>query len=128
MSAVELRTPLKRARGLGSAKDGTHHFIIERLTALALVPLSLWAIYLALSLMHADYAGARAVVHQPFNAICLAAFVLALFWHMQLGLQVVIEDYVHLRWLEITSQIGVKFACFAGALASVLAIVRIALG
>ena len=128
MSAAELRTPLKRARGLGSAKDGTHHFVVERLTALALVPLSLCAIYIALSLMHADYAAARAIVQQPFNAICLSAFVLAMFWHMQLGLQVVIEDYVHLRWLEISSQIAVKFACAAGALASLLAIVRIALG
>jgi len=128
MSAAELRTPLKRARGLGSAKDGTHHFVIERLTALALVPLSLWAIYLALSLMHADYAGARAIVQQPLNATFLSAFVIAMFWHMQLGLQVVIEDYVHLRWLEVAAQIGVKFVCAVGALACVLAIVRIALG
>ena len=126
--SAELRTPLKRARGLGSAKDGTHHFVVERLTALALVPLSLWAIYLALSLMHADYASARAIVHQPLNATLLSAFVIAMFWHMQLGLQVVIEDYVHLRWLEVAAQIGIKFVCAVGALACVLAVARIALG
>jgi succinate dehydrogenase / fumarate reductase membrane anchor subunit len=128
MSTTDLQTPLKRARGLGSAKDGTHHFIVQRITALALVPLALWTIWLALALVHADYAHARAIVHHPFAAIWLTAFVIATFWHAQLGLQVVIEDYVHSRWLEITAQLAVKFFCVIGALASVLAIVRIALG
>ena len=128
MSTTDLQTPLKRARGLGSAKDGTHHFIVQRLTALALVPLTIWVIYLALALVHADYAHARAIVHHPFAAVWLTAFVIATFWHAQLGLQVVIEDYVHARWLEVTAQLAVKFFCAAGALVSVLAIVRIALG
>jgi succinate dehydrogenase / fumarate reductase membrane anchor subunit len=124
--SVDLRTPLKRARGLGSAKSGTHHFIVQRLTALALVPLCLWLIWLALMLLHADYAHARALVHAPLNAVLLLAFVLMLFWHAQLGLQVVIEDYVHTRWLEVASQILVQFVCALGALACVLAIVKIA--
>jgi len=128
MNTTDLQTPLKRARGLGSAKDGTHHFIVQRITALALVPLTIWVIFLALALVRADYAHAHAIVHQPFAAIWLTAFVLATFWHAQLGLQVVIEDYVHSRWLEVTAQLAVKFFCAAGALASVLAIVRIALG
>ena len=128
MNTTDLQTPLKRARGLGSAKDGTHHFVVQRITALALVPLTIWVIYLALALVHADYEHARAIVHQPFAAIWLTAFVLATFWHAQLGLQVVIEDYVHTRWLEVTLQLAVKLFCAAGALASVLSIVRIALG
>lgn len=128
MNPADLQTPLKRARGLGSAKDGTHHFIVQRVTALALVPLTLWVIYLALALVHADYAHARAIIHHPFAAVWLTAFVIATFWHAQLGLQVVIEDYVHARWLEVTAQLAVKFFCAAGALVSVLAIVRIALG
>lgn len=128
MNTTDLQTPLKRARGLGSAKDGTHHFIVQRITALALVPLTIWVIYLALALVHADYAHARAIVHHPFAAVWLTAFVIATFWHAQLGLQVVIEDYVHARWLEVTAQLAVKFFCAVGALASVLAIVRIALG
>ena len=126
--SADLQTPLKRVRGLGSAKSGTHHFVVQRVTAVALIPLVLWIIYLALAVMHADYAHARALVHQPVNAILLIAFVTAAFWHAQLGLQVVIEDYVHIRWLELTSQIAIKFLCVLGALASVLAIVRIALG
>lgn len=128
LNNADLQTPLKRARGLGSAKSGTDHFIVQRVTALALIPLVLWVIYLALALMHADYAHARALVHQPLNALLLIAFVIATFWHTQLGVQVVIEDYVHTRWLEMTAQLAVKFFCVLGALASVLAIVRIALG
>jgi len=128
VSATDLQTPLKRARGLGSAKDGTHHFLVQRITAVALVPLALWVIWIALALVRADYAHARALVHQPCAAILLTAFVIATFWHAQLGLQVVIEDYVHSRWLEVTAQLAVKFFCAVGALASVLAIVRIALG
>ena len=128
MSASDLQTPLKRARGLGSAQHGTHHFIVQRITALALIPLVIWAVFLALALVHADYAAARALVRQPCAAIALTAFVIATFWHAQLGLQVVIEDYVHTRWLEVTAQLAIKFFCAIGALACVLAIVRIALG
>jgi succinate dehydrogenase / fumarate reductase membrane anchor subunit len=128
MNAADMQTPLKRARGLGSAKHGTSHFIVQRVTAIALVPLVIWTIFLALALLHADYAQARALVHQPSAAIALAAFVIASFWHAQLGLQVVIEDYVHTRWLEVSAQLAVQFFCAIGALASVFAIVRIALG
>ena len=128
MKAASLRTPLKRARNWGSAKSGTSHFIVQRVTAIALVPLTIWTVFLALALVHADYAQARAILHHPFAAIWLSAFVIATFWHAQLGLQVVIEDYVHTRWLEVSSQLAVRFFCFAGALASVFAIVRVALG
>jgi succinate dehydrogenase / fumarate reductase membrane anchor subunit len=123
----DLQTPLKRVRGLGSAKHGTHHFIVQRITALALIPLGIWIVFVGLALMHADYAHARAMLHHPFAAVWLAAFVVAAFWHAQLGLQVVIEDYVHTRWLELASQLAVKFFCFVGALTCVFAIVRIAL-
>jgi succinate dehydrogenase / fumarate reductase membrane anchor subunit len=85
-------------------------------------------IWLALALVHAVYARAHAIVHHPFAAVWLTAFVIATFWHAQLGLQVVIEDYVNSRWLEVAAQLAVKFFCVVGALASVLAIVRIALG
>ncbi|MDR3386241.1 MAG: succinate dehydrogenase, hydrophobic membrane anchor protein [Rudaea sp.] len=128
MNAADLQTPLKRVRGLGSAKSGTHHFIVQRVTAIALIPLVLWAIWLALAIVHADYPHARALVHQPLNAVLLVAFTIAAFWHAQLGLQVVIEDYVHARWLEVVSQLAIRFVCVLGALAGVLAVVRIALG
>ena len=126
-AAGRFRTPLKNVRGLGSAKEGIHHFVIQRMTAVALVPLTLWLVWLVLRVLHADYAQARALVHDPINATLLLALVLALFWHVQLGVQVVLEDYVHTRWLEVTSQVLVKFFCIMGALASAFAIVRVAL-
>ena len=119
------RTPLKRVRGLGSAKEGIHHFVIQRMTAVALVPLTLWVVWLCLRLLHADYAAARATVHDPLNATLLVAFVVAVFWHAQLGIQVVFEDYVHTRWLEVTLQVINTLACSFGALVSVFAIARI---
>lgn len=128
MNDIDLRTPLKHVRGLGSAKFGTHHFIVQRVTAIALIPLVLWAVWLALVLMHADYAQASALLRQPLNALLMTAFVIALFWHAQLGIQVVIEDYVHTYWVEVGAQIVVRFLCVLGVLACVLAIMRIALG
>ncbi|MGV8940142.1 MAG: succinate dehydrogenase, hydrophobic membrane anchor protein [Lysobacter sp.] len=125
---VDLRNPLKRARGLGSAKDGTHHFIVQRITAVALVFLSIYVVFLLLSLVGGDYASVRATVAAPLNAVLLIAFLVASFWHAKLGMQVVIEDYVHTPWLAVTSQLAVIFICVLAALASVFAVIRIALG
>jgi succinate dehydrogenase / fumarate reductase, membrane anchor subunit len=122
------RTPLKNVRGLGSAKDGTHHFIVQRVTALALIFLSAWFVYFLVGLMGADYLSATDAVTKPWNAVLLIAFLVASFWHAQLGMQVVIEDYVHSHGLALTAQIAVRFICILGALASVFAVVRIALG
>ena len=127
MNSSDMRDPLARARGLGSAKDGVHHWWMQRLTAVALALLSPWFIWLLLSLVDADQAYVRTTIANPRYALPLLAFVLALFWHAKLGLQTVIEDYVHTRWIEIALQVAVTFACALGALASVFAIVRIAL-
>jgi succinate dehydrogenase / fumarate reductase membrane anchor subunit len=131
MSAVsrqaDLQTPLKRVRGWGSSKSGTHHFIVQRITAVALIPLVIWFVWFVIGLSHADYANARQMLHQPVQALLMIVFVASAFWHAQLGLQVVIEDYVHTRWLELTSQLLVKFLCVLGALASILAVVKVAL-
>jgi len=124
---VEFRTPLKRAHGLGSAKSGTGHFWWQRVTAVALVPLVAWFIGTMVSLVGADLATVQAVIARPWNAIVFALFAVALFWHAKLGMQVVIEDYVHTRWLEVTLQLAVIFICALGALASLYAIARIAL-
>jgi succinate dehydrogenase / fumarate reductase membrane anchor subunit len=126
--SAELRTPLKIAVGLGSAKSGVHHFMVQRVTAVALAGLVLWVVWIVLEMLHLDYAAARALIARPWNAVLTIAFVVASFWHAQLGLQVVIEDYVHAKGLELLMQIAVKFLCFLGAAASVLAVVRIALG
>ena len=122
------RTPLKVAKGLGSAKEGTGHFLVQRLTAIALVFLACWFLYFVVGLMHADYLTASDAVARPWNATLLIAFLAAMFWHAQLGMQVIIEDYVHSHGLALAAQIAVRFICILGALASVFAVVRIALG
>jgi succinate dehydrogenase / fumarate reductase membrane anchor subunit len=133
-----MRTPLARARGLGSAKDGVHHWWMQRLTAVVLALLTPWFLWQLLFLPreHCIDAGAiffchggsltevQMVFREPSHALPMLAFVLALFWHAKLGVQAVIEDYVHTRWLEVTLQIINTFACAFGALVSVFAIVR----
>jgi succinate dehydrogenase / fumarate reductase membrane anchor subunit len=121
------RNPLKIARGLGSAQSGVEHWWSQRVTAAALVLLGIWFVVLVLSLSHADYATARAAVARPWNALLLIAFVIIMFWHAVLGLQVVIEDYVHTRWKEVVLLVAIKFLAVLGTLAAVLAVLRIAL-
>lgn len=122
---MSLRDPLAQARGLGSAKDGVQHWWLQRLTAVALMLLTPWFIQLVLGLIGADQFSVRAAIAQPLNATLLLAFVIALFWHARLGLQVVVEDYVHIPWIEISLQIAIKFAYALAALASAIAIGRI---
>lgn len=124
---MTLRTPLAQARGLGSARSGLHHWWMQRLTAIALIPLTVWFVWIGTGLLSADFDTARAFVAAPLNALLFAAFIISLFWHAQLGLQVVIEDYVHTRWLELALQVLVRFAAALGALASLLALIRIGL-
>ncbi len=120
------RNALKEARGLGSAKFGVHHFVVQRITAISLVVLGVYFLWLVVSLIGVDYAAARSVVAKPWNAVLISAFLIAMFWHAQLGLQVVIEDYVHTAWLAVTLQLLVRFICALAALASVFAVIRIA--
>lgn len=123
-----MRTPLKRARGLGSAKHGTGHFLWQRVTALALVFLGVYLLGLLLWLGGADYDRARALVSQPFNATILATCLVTMFWHAKLGLQVVIEDYVHAPLLAGIAHMANIIVCTLAAVAGVLAVVRIAFG
>ncbi len=123
-----LRTPLKNARGLGSAQSGVRHWWLQRITAVALLPLSFWFLWLLTGLAHSDYIAARAAIGQPVHAVLLVALVVSLFWHGALGLQVIIEDYVHTRWQEVALQVAVRFGAFLAASACLFAIARIALG
>ena len=121
------RTPLKKVRGLGAAKTGTEHFVHQRLTATALVGLSIWFVIFVLSLLGADYITAVDAVAKPWNAVLLVGFLIAMFWHAQLGLQVVLEDYVHTSLPALALQTTVKFIAALGAIVSVFAVARIAL-
>ncbi len=123
----DFRTPLKRAIGLGSAKDGTGHFIWQRVTAVALVLLGAYLVGILLGLGGGDYERARAIVANPLNASLLVAFLVAAAWHAKLGLQVVIEDYVHTPLLAGAAHIANIFFCALAAIAGVLAVVRVVL-
>ena len=121
---MSLRNPLARAKGLGSAKDGTTHWWNQRLTAVALALLTPWFVVFAVGLLGADQATVRGAIAQPITATLLAAFVLSLFWHARLGLQVVVEDYLH-GAAEVVLQVAIRFAYALAAIASLLAIGRI---
>nr|WP_295836543.1 succinate dehydrogenase, hydrophobic membrane anchor protein [uncultured Azospirillum sp.] len=123
-----LRSPLQVARGLGSAKHGTEHWWSQRLTALALVPLTVWFVFGVIGHLGADHAGFITWMKSPFSAVMMVLTAVVTFHHAQSGLQVVIEDYVHVEWQKMALIIGVKFLSFALAAACVLAVVKIFIG
>ena len=92
---MSLTTPLKKVRGLGAAKSGTEHFWLQRVTAIANVPLILFALWFIVSHLGARRAEVVASLANPFTAILMAAAMVSMLWHMKLGMQVIIEDYVH---------------------------------
>ena len=128
MSDRSLRTPLAKARGLGSAKDGTHHFWVQRLTAVALIPLTIWFALSIASLATAGQAEVLAWMKSPLSAILMLSFIMAGFWHMKLGLQVVIEDYVHSESTKITCLILNNLIAIFLALAAFLSVLKMLLG
>ena len=123
---MSYRTPLGRVRGLGSAKGGTHHWWMQRLTAIALVPLTVWFILSLITLSGADHATAAEWLASPLPAVLMILLIVATFHHLQLGLQVIIEDYVHGEGMKLACIIGIKLASFALAVAAGFAVLKIA--
>ena len=123
-----MRAPLARVRGLGSAKDGVEHWWAQRLTALALVPLTLWFVYSMVALTGADHASVALWLARPRNAVLMILLLAATFQHTQLGLQVVIEDYVHGEAARLAAIVAVKFLAVLLAVGSIFGILRIAFG
>jgi succinate dehydrogenase / fumarate reductase, membrane anchor subunit len=128
MPAIRMRSPLGRALGLGSAKEGVEHWWLQRITAVALVPLSLWFVIAIIRLVGADLDSVRDWVGNPLPAILLVLLLLATFYHAALGLQVVIEDYIHGELTKLGLVIIVRLACFAFAVAGIFAVVSMAVG
>lgn len=122
---MEYKTPLARAQGLGSAKNGTRHWWLQRVTAVALIPLSFWLISLLNMSMNAPFAETVAWLASPLNTVCVVFWVLAVFYHAALGVQVVIEDYVSTEWLKIVSVWSVNLIFMFLGLAALIAIFRI---
>jgi len=125
---ARLRSPLGRARGLGSAKKGVEHWIVQRVTAVALVPLALWFVAAVIGLAGSDFDAMQNWVGRPLPAILLILLLIAMFYHAALGLQVVIEDYVHGDLARLGLVILARLTCVALAVAGIVAVVALALG
>ena len=125
---MSMVNPLAKARGLGSAKEGVHHWYAQRASALLLIVLVGWLVYAGLVLSGADYDTARAFVAQPVNAAFLILLVVTLLYHAVLGLQVVIEDYVHNRVLEVVLYFVTRAGAFLGMAFGIVHILKLALG
>jgi succinate dehydrogenase / fumarate reductase membrane anchor subunit len=119
-----LRDPLAVARGLGSAKGGTGHWWVQRVTSVVLFFLTPWFLILALGMVGQDQYIVQATLSQPLNAVLMILWILSLFWHAQLGVQVVAEDYVH-GWSEWALQLLTRVVCAVGAIAGVISVCRI---
>lgn len=124
---MSLRSPLSKARGLGSAKHGVHHFWTQRVSAVALVPLALWFVFSVAQLAGGDYAAVRHWVAAPSVAVVLLLFLVTTFYHSWLGVQVIIEDYVAHEGTRIAALLLSKFVHALVAVASVFAVLKVAL-
>jgi succinate dehydrogenase / fumarate reductase, membrane anchor subunit len=121
-----LQTPLHKVQGLGASHSGTGHFWRERLTSVALIPLSLWFAYAVIGLIGTNEVTMVSFLAHPWNAILMAAFAVISFYHLSLGLQVVIDDYIHTPGTKLALRLLVTAIWIAGSLISVFALVRIA--
>ena len=124
---MSLRTPLGRALGLGTAKDGTEHFIAQRISAIALVLLGCWFLYEMAVIESMAYLEVIRFIAAPLNSVLLSLLCVTVAWHSYLGVQVVIEDYVQAHGLKIMSLIASRFAHVFLAIVSVYAVLRIGL-
>ena len=125
MNRQSFRSPLGRAIGLGSAKRGSRHWLAERVTAVALVPLTVW--FLASIVAHAgsDYMAFTTWLKTPFASGAMVLLLIALFHHIALGLQVVVEDYVH-SGAKFAAVIAIQLCCYGFAVIGIIAVLRVA--
>jgi len=128
LRSPQLRSPLGRAIGLGSAKEGLGHWWAQRVSAIALVPLVLWFVAEIVAHAGADRAAVIAWARHPVRAVLLILLVVATFYHTILGLQVVIEDYVHSEGARLGLTLGMRLFCILLAVLGVFAVLKMALG
>ena len=121
-------TPIARVRGLGSAQSGAHHWWLERLTSIATFLLFVWLIVSLVRLPSLDHRGVTEWLATPLAAVPMLLLIVSTFWHLKLGLQVVIEDYVHDEGNHFFSILLVNFAAILGAAFAIFAVLKIAFG
>lgn len=122
---MSFRTPLGKVKGLGSAKDGTLHWIMQRVSAIAMIPFVFWLIYSFIFLAGKDNSQIAEWFYSPINSLSTTLFILISFFHGYLGVRTVIEDYVHNEWKKIFLIVFMQIACFAAAVTGIFAIMNI---
>jgi succinate dehydrogenase / fumarate reductase, membrane anchor subunit len=125
---MTMETPLARVRGLGSAREGGHHWWNERLTSVSTLLLFIWLLVSLLRLPVVDYRTVNEWLQQPLAAVPMLLLIVSTFWHLKLGMQVVIEDYVHEEGWKFLSILLLNFATVIGAAFALFAVLKIALG
>jgi succinate dehydrogenase / fumarate reductase membrane anchor subunit len=128
MDEQRMRSPLRRAQGLGSAKKGVEHWWMQRVTAVALIPLTLWFAASLIVLGGSDYSTFIIWLRAPLVTVLMVLLLIALFYHTALGLRVVVEDYIHSDRVKIPMLVTINLGCFALAIAGIIATLRIAFG
>lgn len=124
----QFRAPLSVALGLGSAKDGLGHWWMQRLTAIALLPLVLWFVVSIITLAGQGRAQVLAWMQSPFHGVVLCLFLITSLYHANLGLMKIFEDYIQVRWLQLTSRIAASFTAVFLGFAGVFALLKLAFG
>lgn len=125
---MRYRTPIREALGPGSSGHGLGHWWMQRLTAIALIPLSLWFIVAMISLAGQGRAGVLQWLHAPLNAMVFSLFFIVSVYHAMLGLHKIIEDYVQLRWLQLSARIAISFTVVSMAFSVVFSLIGMAFG
>jgi succinate dehydrogenase / fumarate reductase membrane anchor subunit len=128
MKQTTMRTPLRRVRGLGAAHSGTHHFWHQRITSVAGIPLSIAAIIIAIGLLGRSHAAVVQILGSPLVAIVMLLFIIDIVYHMWIGMQEIIVDYVHEDKLKLATLLANMFFCFAIGFASAFAILKLSFG
>ena len=124
---MNLRNPLAKVKGLGASGEGSHHWWLQRVSAIALVPLSLWFVFSVINHVDDDYSAVTAWISQPSVALMLILYFGFMFFHAQLGIQVVIEDYVHSEPLKLISLLVVKAIAIVAGLAAIISVLKVML-
>jgi succinate dehydrogenase / fumarate reductase, membrane anchor subunit len=124
---TDFSTAQKRVRGLGASKSGVHHWIVQRFTAVFNIINVLWLLYALTQLADFDFTAAYSFMAQPFNSVMAILFSIFGFYHAKLGLQVVIEDYIHHKCIKVASLLGVNIIIYGCMISSVFGILKIAL-
>lgn len=122
----KLKSPLAKARGMGSARDGVEHWMHQRITAVAMLPLMIWLVYSVASVQGFSYEEFTTWLAAPVNAILMILAILSVFYHAALGSQTIVEDYVHNEGCKTLKLIGIKLFFFAASVACVFSVLKIA--